>query len=84
MGHYACDMRPEWFESECKPKKEKQLSSTEENMQALPLRLRGRGDFLRERGRIKDSELMYDAASEIERLRKTNNSNFKKENKNGK
>lgn len=35
MGHYACDMRPEWFESERKPAKE--------TPQSLPQRLRGRG-----------------------------------------
>lgn len=69
MGHYACDMRPEWFESERKPAKETPLSHTDESWQALPQRLRGRGDFLRERGRIKDAELMYDAALEIEGLR---------------
>lgn len=69
MGHYACDMRPEWFESERKPAKETPLSHADENWQALPQRLRGRGDFLRERGRIKDAELMYDAALEIEGLR---------------
>lgn len=33
---------------------------------ALPQRLRGRGDFLLERGRIKDAELMFDAATEID------------------
>jgi hypothetical protein len=31
--------------------------------------LRGRGDWLKQRGRIKDAELMYDAALEIEGLR---------------
>lgn len=41
-----------------------------EGWQELPARLRGRADWLRERGRIKDSELMYDAATEIEALRK--------------
>ena len=38
--------------------------------QALPQRLRGRGLWLQQRGRIKDCELMYDAATEIELLRK--------------
>ncbi len=70
MGHYACDMRPEWFDDGRKPAKEKPLSHTDENWQALPLRLRGRGLWLQERGRIKDAELMYDAATEIEILRK--------------
>lgn len=67
MGHYACNMRPEWFERE--PTKEPPLSHTDENWQALPDRLRGRGDWLRKRGRVKDAELMYDAATEIEGLR---------------
>lgn len=48
---------------------EKRISQSEENWQALPGRLRGRGDFLRDRGRIKDAELMFDAATEIEGLR---------------
>ena len=52
------------------PIQELPMSHTDENWQALPQRLRGRGDFLRERGRIKDAELMYDAALEIEGLRK--------------
>lgn len=36
----------------------------------MPQRLRGRGRWLQERGRIKDAELMYDAATEIECLRR--------------
>lgn len=36
---------------------------------ALPQRLRGRGDWLIERGRFKDAELMFDAATEIDGLR---------------
>lgn len=42
---------------------------SEGSWEALPQRLRGRGDWLRERGRIKDAELMYDAALEIDGLR---------------
>lgn len=49
--------------------KETPLGHADENWQALPQRLRGRGDFLRERGQIKDADLMYDAALEIEGLR---------------
>ncbi len=45
------------------------ISQLEENWQALPQRLRGRAEFLLERGRIKDAELMFDAATEIESLR---------------
>ena len=48
---------------------EKQISRTEENWDALPQRLRGRGQFLLERGRIKDAELMFDAATEIDMRR---------------
>lgn len=70
MGHYACDMRPEWFGDERKPAKETPISHTDENWKALPQRLRGRGDWLLERGRIKDAELMFDAATEIEVMRK--------------
>jgi hypothetical protein len=63
MGHYACDMRPEWFE------KNPRISRLDENWEALPQRLRGRGNWLLERGRIKDAELMFDAATEIAALR---------------
>ena len=45
------------------------MSAADEGWQQLPQRLRGRGDFLRDRGQIQDAELMYDAASEIEDLR---------------
>ena len=45
------------------------MADYENSWQALPDRLRGRGDWLRQRGRIKDAELMYDAALEIEGLR---------------
>lgn len=45
------------------------MSKADEGWQELPQRLRGRGDSLREIGRINDAELMYDAASEIEDLR---------------
>ena len=45
------------------------MADYENSWQALPHRLRGRGDWLRQRGRIKDAELMYDAALEIEGLR---------------
>lgn len=48
---------------------EHSISALDENWQALPERLRGRGDWLRERGRIKDAELMFDAATEIQGLR---------------
>ena len=48
---------------------ESKLSHCDENWEALPQRLRGRGDWLLQRGRIKDAELMYDAATEIEQLR---------------
>lgn len=40
-----------------------------EGWRELPQRLRGRGDFLLKQGRIKDAELMFDAATEIEGLR---------------
>jgi hypothetical protein len=40
------------------------------SLEALPLRLIGRADWLAKRGRIKDMELMYDAASEIKELRR--------------
>jgi hypothetical protein len=46
------------------------MHEADENWQALPQRLRGRGVWLEERGRIKDSELMYNAATEIEILRR--------------
>ena len=46
------------------------ISHADENWKALPQRLRGRGDFLLTQGRIKDAELMFDAATEIEALRK--------------
>ena len=36
---------------------------------SLPERLRGRGDFLIKQGRVKDPELMFDAALEIVGLR---------------
>lgn len=42
---------------------------SEKSWEALPIRLRGRGDWLLKRGRIKDAELMFDAAAEIEGLR---------------
>lgn len=42
-----------------------------EDWKALPARLRARGDWLKERSRIKDAELMYDAATEIEGLRQS-------------
>jgi hypothetical protein len=45
-------------------------SQAEADWQALPQRLRGRGDFLRKRGRIKDAELMFCAATEIDELRR--------------
>jgi hypothetical protein len=51
------------------PIHERPISHTDENWAALPKRLRGRGDFHRNNGRIKDAELMYDAATEIELLR---------------
>ena len=48
---------------------ERPISHNDENWQALPQRLRGRGDFLLKRDHIKDAELMFDAATEIEALR---------------
>ena len=45
------------------------MSDYVNSWQVLPDRLRGRGDWLKQRGRIKDAELMYDAACEIEVLR---------------
>ncbi len=51
------------------PTNEKPLSRSDENWEALPQRLRGRGDWLLERGRIKEAELMFDAATETEGLR---------------
>ena len=45
------------------------MADSENSWQALPACLRGRGDWLKQRGRIKDAELMYDAATEIEGLR---------------
>lgn len=53
------------------PINERPLSPADENWIALPQRLRGRGDFLLKRGRIKDAELMFDAATEIGILRQT-------------
>lgn len=47
----------------------KTMSAADEGWRELPQRLRGRGDFLLQRGRIKDAELMFDAATEIEGLR---------------
>ena len=52
------------------PIHERPMSQTEENWQDLPQRLRGRGDFLLKRDHIKDAELMFDAATEIENLRR--------------
>lgn len=49
------------------------LSHADESWKALPNRLRGRGDFLLKRGRVKDAELMFDAATEIENLRPLTN-----------
>ena len=46
------------------------MDDQEGSWAAMPQRLRGRGDWLKERGRIKDAELMYDAATEIDGLRK--------------
>lgn len=51
------------------PTNEKPISQSDENWEAMPQRLRGRGDWLLQRGRIKDAELMFDAATEIEGLR---------------
>jgi hypothetical protein len=51
------------------PLHERPMSHTDENWQALPQRLRGRGDFLLKRDHVKDAELMFDAATEIEALR---------------
>jgi len=51
------------------PKHQRPISHADENWEVLPQRLRGRGDWLLERGRIKDAELMFDAATEIESLR---------------
>ena len=48
---------------------EKPISQSDENWEAMPQRLRGCGDWLLQRGRIKDAELMFDAAIEIEWLR---------------
>ena len=45
---------------------EVEQDDSEGSWKALPDRLRGRGDWLKERGRIKDAELMFDAATEIE------------------
>ena len=45
------------------------ISHADENWEALPQRLRGRGEYHINNGRIKDAELMFDAATEIERLR---------------
>lgn len=51
------------------PIHERPMSRTDENWQALPQRLRGRCEFLLKCGRVKDAELMLDAAAEIENLR---------------
>lgn len=51
------------------PTSERPISHADENWEALPQRLRGRGDFMLTRGRIKDAELMFDAATEIENMR---------------
>lgn len=51
------------------PAHERPISQADESWEALPQRLRGRGDWLLKRGRIKDAELMFDAATEIESLR---------------
>ena len=51
------------------PVHDRPMSRTDENWQALPKRLRGRGDFLLKRDHTKDAELMFDAATEIEALR---------------
>lgn len=48
---------------------EAKRSAADEGWQQLPGRLRGRGDYLRDSGHVKDAELMYDAAAEIEDLR---------------
>lgn len=45
------------------------ICTCDESWEALPRRLRGRGDWLLSRGRIKDAEMMFDAATEIEGLR---------------
>lgn len=50
-------------------KAEISICACDESWEALPGRLRGRGDWLLSRGRIKDAELMFDAATEIEGLR---------------
>lgn len=42
---------------------------SEGSWKALPDRLRGRGDWLKARGRVRDAELMFDAATEIEGVR---------------
>jgi hypothetical protein len=46
-----------------------QMSVVSAMWQELPTRLRGRGNWHADRSRIKDCELMYDAATEIEALR---------------
>ena len=51
------------------PEYQQPISHTDENWEALPQRLRGRGDWLLKRSRIKDAELMFDAATEIDNLR---------------
>jgi hypothetical protein len=45
------------------------LIRADESWNTLPQRLRWRGDFLITSGQIKDAELLYDAATEIEGLR---------------
>ena len=71
MGHYACDMRPEWFDKDQKdPPNETPISQLPENLENLPQRLHGRAEYLRRRGHFKDFQLMIDTAAEIEKLRK--------------
>ena len=48
----------------------KGITEAAAKIEALPARLRGRASWLQELGRIRDSELMCDAATEIESLRK--------------
>lgn len=67
MGHYACDMRPEWFEPEKTPVEEKPLSHIDENWQALPQRLRGRGDFLREYAEMQREAGVFRGRMEVAR-----------------
>lgn len=51
------------------PEQAADREDSEGSWKALPDRLRGRGDWLKGRGRIKDAELMFDAATEIEGAR---------------